>query len=130
MYKRQAEDVSAAKLMLKSMFAYGGVVWPVDVRDQLGKLADYLMSIGMQFGYVEYFNGLHNLLGMLAIMLFVFFSPNVQQLMSRYQAVINPPSESRLYWSPDLKWGLAVGVMALIAILNLGQLSEFLYFQF
>jgi alginate O-acetyltransferase complex protein AlgI len=126
----RAEDVSAAKLMLKSMFAYGGVVWPVDVRDQLGNLADYLMSIGMQFGYVEYFNGLHNLLGMLAIMLFVFISPNVQQLMSRYRAVINPPSESRLYWCPDLKWGLAVGVMALIAVLKLGQLSEFLYFQF
>ena len=126
----RAEDVSAAILMLKSMFAYGGVVWPVDARDQLGNLANYLTSTGMQFGYVEYFNGLHNLLGMLAIMLFVFISPNVQQLMSRYQAVINPPSESRLYWSPDLKWGLAVGVMALIAILKLGQLSEFLYFQF
>ena len=112
------------------MFAYGGVVWPVDARDQLGNLANYLTSTGMQFGYVEYFNGLHNILGMLAIMLFVFISPNVQQLMSRYQVVINPPSESRLYWSPDLKWGLAVGVMALIAILKLGQLSEFLYFQF
>ena len=126
----RAEDVSAAILMLKSMFAYGGFVWPVDARDQLGNLANYLTSTGMQFGYVEYFNGLHNILGMLAIMLFVFISPNVQQLMSRYQVVINPPSESRLYWSPDLKWGLAVGVMALIAILKLGQLSEFLYFQF
>jgi D-alanyl-lipoteichoic acid acyltransferase DltB (MBOAT superfamily) len=126
----RAADVSAAMLMLKSMFGYGGVVWPIDARHQLGVLADYLSSIGLQFGYPQNFNGLANVIGMLALMLFVFLAPNVQQLMARYPAALEPPEPSRFSWQPDLKWGMLIGIFALIAILKLGELSEFLYFQF
>jgi hypothetical protein len=126
----RAADVSAAMLMLKSMFGYGGVVWPSDARHQLGVLADYLSSIGLQFGYPQSFNGLANVIGMLVLVLFVFLAPNVQQLMARYPVALDPPGPSRLGWQPDLKWGLLIGLFALIAILKLGELSEFLYFQF
>ena len=126
----RAADVSAAMLMLKSMFGFGGVVWPIDARHQLGVLADYFSSFGLQFGYTQNFNGLGNVIGMLALMLFVFLAPNVQQLMARYPAALEPPEPSRLGWQPDLKWGMLIGLFALIAILKLGELSEFLYFQF
>ena len=126
----RAADVSAAMLMLKSMFGYGGVVWPSDARHQLGMLADYLSSMGLQFGYPQSFNGLENVIGMLVLMLFVFLAPKVQQLMARYPVALNSPGSSRLSWQPDLKWGLLIGLFALIAILKLGELSEFLYFQF
>ena len=67
---------------------------------------------------------------MLVILLFVFIAPNVQQLMNRYKVAINPPSASTLAWAPDLRWGLLIGFMALLSILRLGHVSEFLYFQF
>jgi D-alanyl-lipoteichoic acid acyltransferase DltB (MBOAT superfamily) len=126
----RADDVPAAILMLKSMFGHGGVVWPVDTREQLGVLAEYFSHIGMQYGYTPDFNGLSNVIGMLALLMFVFLAPNVQQIMARYPAALDPPAASRLYWQPDLKWGFTTGAFALIAILKLGELSEFLYFQF
>ena len=126
----RAEDFSAAILMLKSMLGYGGVVWPADARGQLGIFANVLSSMGLEFGYTGQFNGLANVVGMLVILLFVFTAPNVQQLMNRYQVAINPPSVSTLAWAPDLRWGLLVGFMALLSILRLGHMSEFLYFQF
>lgn len=126
----RAEDFSAAILMLKSMFGYGGVVWPADAREQLGIFANTLSSMGLEFGYPDQFNGLANVVGMLVILLFVFTVPNVQQLMHRYKVAINPPSASTLTWAPDLRWGLLIGFMALLSILRLGHVSEFLYFQF
>jgi len=126
----RAEDFSAAILMLKSMSGYGGVVWPADARGQLGIFADTLSSMGLEFGYPDQFNGLANVVGMLVILLFVFTAPNVQQLMNRYKLAINPPSASTLAWAPDLRWGLLIGFMALLSILRLGHVSEFLYFQF
>ena len=126
----RAEDFSAAILMLKSMLGYGGVVWPADARGQLGIFANVLSSMGLEFGYPGQFNGLANVVGMLVILVFVFTAPNVQQLMNRYQVAINPPSASTLAWAPDLRWGLLVGFMALLSILRLGHMSEFLYFQF
>ena len=126
----RAEDTAAAIIMLKSMFAYGGVVWPVEARAQLGVLAEVLSSMGLHFGYTSQFNGLANTAGMLALLLFVFFAPNVQQLMSRHHVAINPPAASGLFWKATPAWGLLIGVIGLIAILSLGQMSEFLYFQF
>jgi D-alanyl-lipoteichoic acid acyltransferase DltB (MBOAT superfamily) len=126
----RAEDFSAAILMLKSMSGYGGVVWPADARGQLGIFANTLSSMGLEFGYPGQFNGLANLVGMIVILLFVFTAPNVQQLMNRYPVAINPPAASTLVWAPDLRWGLLIGFMALLSILRLGQMTEFLYFQF
>jgi hypothetical protein len=116
--------------MLKSMSGYGGVVWPADARGQLGIFANTLSSMGLEFGYPGQFNGLANLVGMIVILLFVFTAPNVQQLMNRYPVAINPPAASTLVWAPDLRWGLLIGFMALLSILRLGQMTEFLYFQF
>jgi alginate O-acetyltransferase complex protein AlgI len=126
----RAEDFPAAILMLKSMLGYGGVVWPAEARGQLGIFANVLASMGLEFGYPGQFNGLANVVGMLVVLLFVFTAPNVQQLMKRYQVAINPPAASTLAWAPDLRWGLLIGFMALLSILSLGHMSEFLYFQF
>jgi hypothetical protein len=37
---------------------------------------------------------------------------------------------SRIAWHPSLGWALGLSVVAAIGILALGQLSEFLYWQF
>ena len=63
----------------------------------------------------------------------VWFAPNTQQIMSRYEpalgrAVSNP--YRRLVWHPGTGWALAAGVLGALGILALGGTTEFLYFQF
>ena len=63
----------------------------------------------------------------------VWFAPNTQQIMSRYEpalgrAIVNP--YRRLIWHPATGWALAAGTLGALGILALGGTTEFLYFQF
>ena len=63
----------------------------------------------------------------------VWFAPNTQQIMNRYEpalgrAVANP--YRRLVWHPGTAWALAAGTLGALGILALGGTTEFLYFQF
>jgi len=126
----RADNLESANVMVRSLAGQGGVIWPEEARTQLGILADIFSSWGMRFQYVEHFNGLANLLGMLLILLVVWLLPNVQQLFYRFPAALNSPENYRILWQPDWKWLFVIVVTAVISILKLGQVSEFLYFQF
>ncbi|GMR15826.1 MAG: MBOAT family protein [Gammaproteobacteria bacterium] len=126
----RADNIDTANLMVKSLFGQGGIVWPEDVRSQLGVFADVFSSWGMQYHYVEYFNGIENLLLMLVLMLFVWFVPNLQQLFVRYPAIIDSLQPGSIQWRPNKKWNLFIILISVVSILKLGQVSEFLYFQF
>lgn len=76
-----------------------------------------------------------------ALTAFCWYMPNTQQLFCRYR----PTYESQisadrtvalqqrfpaLIWQPTRGWAIAIGVLALLAVLSLSRVSEFLYFQF
>lgn len=70
----------------------------------------------------------------LSILFFiVWFAPNTQQIMSKYEPALGRitlnPYDS-LNWSPSLPWGMIAGALMLVGILALGGTTEFLYFQF
>ncbi len=67
----------------------------------------------------------------------VLFMPNVLELTAKYNPAleINEKSiESRLVqyiqWNPSYLWALFVSLIAIISILEMVKVSEFLYFQF
>jgi D-alanyl-lipoteichoic acid acyltransferase DltB (MBOAT superfamily) len=126
----RADNLDAANAMVRSLAGQGGVIWPEEGRAQLGVLADVFSSWGMRFQYVEHFNGLTHLFSMMIMLIVVWFLPNVQQLFNRSPAVLCSPENSRISWRPDRKWLFIIIVAAVISILKLGQVSEFLYFQF
>jgi alginate O-acetyltransferase complex protein AlgI len=70
----------------------------------------------------------------LAILLtIVWFAPNTQQILTRYEpalgrAIANPLP--RLVWNPTFRWAIVAGTVAAIGVLALGGTAEFLYFQF
>ena len=66
----------------------------------------------------------------------VWSFPNTQQILARYKpALALAPSDQgsrrlSLYWKPSLLWGLVLGSVILVALVNLQNPSSFLYFQF
>jgi len=78
---------------------------------------------------ISYFTILH----LLILFVIVWFAPNTQQIMSRYEPALgrialNP--YNFLSWAPSIHWGIIAGVLMLVGILALGGTTEFLYFQF
>ncbi len=67
----------------------------------------------------------------------VWFAPNTQQIMLRYRPAleiyrgeIKPWMGRRLQWRMSAAWGVGISVAAILAVLSLCRVSEFLYFQF
>jgi hypothetical protein len=126
----RADSFTSAVTMLKGMFGVYGIVWPANKSEQLGFLVPHLEKLGMKFDLLIHFSGMGNLIAILVMTLFVWYAPNVQQIMSKNPAVLNPPVASKLVWQANWRWALWLGIVGGFAILKLGQFSEFLYFQF
>jgi hypothetical protein len=61
--------------------------------------------------------------------------PNTYQLFRHCDVVLEPPfsTQAPLFdwqWQPSMAWSFFIAVLTLISLLNLTQVSEFLYFQF
>jgi alginate O-acetyltransferase complex protein AlgI len=63
----------------------------------------------------------------------VWGMPNTQQIMCRYEPILEKVRASALpwlSWRPSMPWAIAVGFGVSLAILGIGGTTEFLYFQF
>jgi hypothetical protein len=61
--------------------------------------------------------------------------PSTAQLFQRQQVMIDKPTAGRrailqFEWQASSRWAVFVAALAAMSFLNLGQVSEFLYFQF
>ena len=62
--------------------------------------------------------------------------PTTQQIMRDHAPVLEkvspawPAAAARLRWRPGIRWGVALGVLLLAALLRASDVSKFLYFQF
>jgi len=132
----RAESFDAALSMLATMFGGAGIGLPA--RFASGA-----------FGYLEVFaplrfdgaftNGLFDaskvywLVVMLAV---VWLLPNSAELTRRYRPVADsepfkcPRGGQLLLWRANQAWGVATAVILLVALLNIGKVSEFIYFNF
>lgn len=71
---------------------------------------------------------------LLALLAATLCLPNAIQLASGSLTPSNhaslPFRPSRWHWQPSFGWACVSGLMLAVALLHLGRLSEFLYFQF
>ena len=70
---------------------------------------------------------------LLALYCIVFGMPNTQQIMILADPAlgkIQPGRFKLLQWRPTWQWALVGGACAVVAVLGVGGMSEFLYFQF
>ncbi|OIQ99743.1 peptidoglycan O-acetyltransferase [mine drainage metagenome] len=65
--------------------------------------------------------------------LLIWLAPNTQQIMQRFKPALNIPdgtNSTRLSWYPSYKWALIHAFVALIGLLSISELNQFIYFQF
>jgi D-alanyl-lipoteichoic acid acyltransferase DltB (MBOAT superfamily) len=134
----RASSVSAALTILQGMIGWHGVALPAAVLARLGSMGQELRAMGVTAGS----SGGHDFLLMSAWTAALFFiamvPPNSLQMLSRYEPALGvrprpdqPPGVfARIAWRPSLGWAVGMSVVSALAILSLGQLSTFLYWQF
>ncbi len=69
------------------------------------------------------------------LLIIVWVAPNTQQIMASYRPAFEicdtyVGTKIRLQWHCNRIWGVIIGTMALLSVLNMHRISEFLYFQF
>ena len=119
----RAESIFGAKVILDAMFGGNGLSLQIGTAEGILALAAWSMSSGTVLIII--------LIGV------VFFAPNTQQIMIRYQPAleVNNIEIKALYknlfqWKPNYKWALFTLIILFISMLSLANVSEFLYYNF
>ncbi|WP_431065183.1 MBOAT family O-acyltransferase [Methylotuvimicrobium sp.] len=110
---------------------------PSNLHGRIGPLEQFMVEIGFRFdsGYLA--SEHYVKLGLLLFWLWILTVwPTTQQLMKNFEPAIDYKSQvqgvlaNKLAWRPNAFWSALLGIMAVLSILHLGSISEFLYFQF
>lgn len=127
----RAPDVQSARMLLGSLFGGSGFELPSPWMDKLPWLASLGITPRADWLVVTAYSQLLTL-GLLFFA--VLALPNSMQLTEGHLIPSNqaslPSSPLHRCWQPNLAWAFLIGFMLTVALLHLGQLSEFLYFQF
>lgn len=114
----RAESFPAAWSIIVSMASVGTVLDPAQL---LGSF-----SLGREL-----------LLWLVVMSPIVWFLPNTQQIMQQYKPALKTyPGEIKqvgfpfMQWQPKVSWAIAIGGSAVISILYMSRINEFIYFQF
>lgn len=128
----RSPSLHTASVLLQSMFGASGLEVPQRWLDRLPMLS----QLGIHArGEWMVFNGPAQLASLALVLTAVLTLPNSIQFTS---TVFTPPNEPSLprarsslwQWRPTLPCAVGLGAVTAIALLHLGKLSEFLYFQF
>jgi D-alanyl-lipoteichoic acid acyltransferase DltB (MBOAT superfamily) len=128
----RAPNLETAWSLLQSLFGKGGVELPATWLQRLPALA--ALGITPRTDWLV-FSGAAQIATLGILLLAVLCLPNALQLTAAAFQPSNAASlpqvpPPRLQWRPSRAWAVAIGIMLTIALLHLGKLSEFLYFQF
>jgi alginate O-acetyltransferase complex protein AlgI len=131
----RAPSASQAVAMLTAMLGFEGVLLPDAWRPAFGSVlaavpfgADFF-----RFGSVAVLQDRMEALAILAGVVWVMTAPNTQEVMQFFSPALNVPAPSvkrPWLWQPNPLWATASAVLLTVALLNLTQVSDFLYFQF
>ncbi len=88
---------------------------------------------GVEHGLIPARGQLLDIARVVAMAALIWFAPNTQQIMNRYEPALGRPIPNPyrwLVWQPSYGWAVLGAVLAGVSLMTLGSSSEFLYFQF
>jgi D-alanyl-lipoteichoic acid acyltransferase DltB (MBOAT superfamily) len=139
----RSETLSGAENILSSMIGLRGFSISPLLIDRLGSIENWLLSQGVVFNG-SFYNGVFGngdsvsgILWIFILFIIAAILPNTFQIMRRYHPAFetykNEISKIRqiwIEWRPTYLWSFFISILFVIAVLELKQVSEFLYFQF
>ncbi len=132
----RAATLNETWVIYQAMLGQSGISLPSTYFTYLGPLGPVFKAWGMTTTEASLFQGISQIISLLAISVIVWFMPNTQQLMVRYYPVLETYSHlayrkwSGLSWRPTFGWAILLACLAVISILALERQKPFIYFQF
>jgi hypothetical protein len=139
----RATDFHSAIAILEGMVGINGVALPNAILVKLGSAGVWLQNLGVGVYLGGGSDFLFTYLWVILLLVVVLLMPNTQQIMSRfkpalrvyrsddkYEIRLGGRLTSHLAWQPSAGWSLMIGLVAVLGVLALTSISEFLYFQF
>jgi alginate O-acetyltransferase complex protein AlgI len=129
--------------ILGGMFGFHGATLPVGFAFALGPVRVLTSMLGITFANLSGWEFARMYAWVAALLSVAFLAPNTQQLMARYEPVLEMARgrvsdqlgdalqrKHRLAWSPSVGWAIATGLLAFLSVASVARTSEFLYWQF
>jgi alginate O-acetyltransferase complex protein AlgI len=128
----RADSLDTAGRVLAGMVGLNGAVLPLHWQHALGPVAAPLRSLGIEFGNLPRMVSYAPLFWIAGLALVALTLPNLYELTARYRPVLRdtPVTAVRWRWRPTWRWTVATAAAAGVALLNMSNISQFLYFQF
>lgn len=153
----RSTSVEMATSILKSMAGFNGVFLPESLSGLLGFLQSWGVQFGelmphlaVEIEVIEDVNEPTDgnvLLVVSSLLLFVWLMPNTQQWIGQHRlttsaalsstadpaeeySLLKPKLWQKLQWRPNHFWAIISAFMTVLALLNLSNVSEFLYQEF
>ena len=129
----RSHSTQAAIAVLRGMIGLNGLRIPIGGTKTQENYTEALNAWEVSFGNLPAFpDGSANAIAWIVVLwILVWFTPNTQQIMADYQPAFEfVESNSFLRWRPNFFWTIVTAIVFLYSLKQMGQVSEFLYFQF
>ncbi len=133
----RAPTVHGAAAIWRDMAGANGVSLPEGLLARLGPMAHVLHAIGIRPDASSGSQVMEGVLRVGVLLLIALTLPNTLQILAPYEPAIGfKPARQEPWlvratrWSPSHSWAIGLAAVSAAGILSLGQLSEFLYWQF
>jgi len=125
----RADSIDTAATMLRGMLGAHGTALHAAWIEKLGVAGEGLVALGIVDADPRLLPSKAEFALLGAVLAIAMLAPNTQQILpvTREERRIGP-DWSR--WQPTLRWGVATGAIAGVAVIFLSRMSEFLYFRF
>ena len=135
----RAESFDAAIRVLDGMAGVNGFVLPDAAFEHFGwSIRILLTEIGWRFdnSVNQLIQGPAELAWLVILLMIALFFPNTQQIMVKTKPALDGHAKyidlsgASIQWRPTRAWAIGIALVAISCLLAMGQISEFLYFQF
>ena len=128
----KARSFAGAKHSMTAMLGLDGASLPAAVLNRLGGAAGWLGQIGITEQAASGAAFASIVIWVLVLLLIALALPNSQQLLARFEPVLDakPGAGGRWQVTFSRRWALVISTMFLAGLLSLNRVGEFLYWQF
>lgn len=128
----KSSTLGGALHVMQAMLGMDGLRLPAALLGRLGMAGHWLGAAGVAGDAFSGANFISAVLWTLLLLLIATAAPNSLQLMARFEPALGTTALAAARWQVrfDARWASLFGLMLLVGLMSLNQVSEFLYWQF